>query len=396
MKKLSLVLAALMLLSLISGCSMLPQSAPVEEETAPEEIPAYGYYTAEELKTKLEAGDSMVIVDIQPEEYYEQAHLPGSVPTYAYPADTDELRSMLDAALESINASTDPVVIVGMGGKTGAENAAEYYALKGVPAERLFILEGGSVSWPYDELLWYDIDYQYMTPDQLKERMDEGEGVMLIDVRPEESYKAGHIRGAVSTNSYPNNTKEQWAMLSELKAEVESTLDPVVIIGMNGKEGAQNAISYFASEGVDERKFHILEGGGNNWPHADMLEIVPTYQYIEPADLKAKIEAGEEMILLSVQTKENYRETGHLPNSIPTYAFPANTADLLENLDDEADALKENNLPIYVMCHGGKDGAFNSITHYVNKHQIDQTRFFIIKGGITAWPFKDMLVLGRD
>ncbi len=396
MKKLSLVLAALMLLSLISGCSMLPQSAPVEEETAPEEIPAYGYYTAEELKTKLEAGDSMVIVDIQPEEYYEQAHLPGSVPTYAYPADTDELRSMLDAALESINASTDPVVIVGMGGKTGAENAAEYYALKGVPAERLFILEGGSVSWPYDELLWYDIDYQYMTPDQLKERMDEGEGVMLIDVRPEESFKAGHIKGAVSTNSYPNNTKEQWAMLSEIKAEVESTLDPVVIIGMNGKEGAENAISYFASEGVDERKFHILEGGGNNWPHADMLEIVPTYQYIEPADLKAKLDAGEEMILLSVQTKENYRETGHLPNSIPTYAFPANTADLLENLDDEADALKENTLPIYVMCHGGKDGAFNSITHYVNKHQIDQTRFFIIKGGITAWPFKDMLVLGRD
>ena len=396
MKKLSLALAAIMLLSIVSGCSMLPQSAPVEEETAPEEIPAYGYIAAEELKTKLEAGEELVLVDIQPEEYYEQAHLPGSLSTGAYPADTDELRSMLDAAIDSINATTAPVIIIGMGGKTGAENAAEYYALKGVPADRLFILEGGSVSWPYDELLWYDIDYQYMTPDQLKERMDKREGVMLIDVRPEENYNAGHIKGALSTNSYPNNTKEQWAKLSELKAQVESTLDPVVIIGMNGKEGAENAISYFASEGVDERKFYILEGGGNNWPHADMLEIVPTYQYIEPADLKAKIEAQEPMILLSVQTKENYRETGHLPNSIPTYSFPANTAELRENLDDEVDALKENDLPIYVMCHGGKDGAFNSITHYVNKHKIDQTRFYIIKGGITAWPFKDMLVLGRD
>ncbi|MBQ7092013.1 MAG: hypothetical protein IJN83_05090, partial [Clostridia bacterium] len=79
-----------------------------------------------------------------------------------------------------------------------------------------------------------------------------------------------------------------------------------------------------------------------------------------------------------------------------TYSFPANTAELRENLDDEADALKENDLPIYVMCHGGKDGAFNSITHYVNEHKIDQSRFYIIKGGITAWPFKDMLVLGRD
>ena len=41
MKKLSLALAAIMLLSLVSGCSMLPQSAPVQEENLPEEIPAY-------------------------------------------------------------------------------------------------------------------------------------------------------------------------------------------------------------------------------------------------------------------------------------------------------------------------------------------------------------------
>lgn len=397
MKKLSLALASLMLLSLLSGCSMLPQSAaPVEEEVVQEEIPLYYYYTADELKAKLEAGEDMVIVDIQPEEYYEQAHLPGSVATYAYPADTDELRSRLDAAIENINASTAPVVIIGMGGKSGAENAAKYYSQKGVPADRLFILEGGSVSWPHDELLWYDIDYQYMTPDQLAERLDKRQGVMLIDIRPEENYNAGHLPGAVSTKSYPNETKEQWEMLSALKADIESTLDPVVIIGMNGKEGAENAISYFASEGIDERKFHILEGGGNNWPHGDMLEIVPQFQYIEPADLKAKMDAGEAMIQLSVQTKENYRETGHLPNSIATYAFPANTNDLLENLEDEVDALKENNLPIYVMCHGGKDGAFNSITYYVNEHKIDQSRFFIIKGGITAWPYKDMLVLGRD
>ncbi len=396
MKKLSLALAAIMMLSMLGGCSMMPQSAPVEEEVVQEEVPVYYYYTAEELKTKLEAGEELVIVDIQPQEYYEQAHLPGSVPTYAYPADTDELRSMLDAAIDSITATTAPVVIVGMGGKTGAENAAEYYSAKGVPADRLFILEGGSVSWPYDDMMWYDIDYQYMTPDQLVERFDKHQGVMLLDIRPEENYNAGHLPDAISTNTYPNNTREQWEALSAYKAELESTLDPIVIIGMNGKEGAENAISYFASQGIDERKFHILEGGGNNWPYADMLDIKPDFQYIEPADLKAKMDAGEPMIQLSVQTKENYRETGHLPNSIPTYAFPANTDELLENLADEADALKESDLPIYVMCHGGKDGAFNSITYYVNEHNIDQSRFYIIKGGITAWPYKDMLVLGRD
>ena len=61
MKKLSLALAAIMLLSLISGCSMLPQSAPVEEEVVQEEVPVYYYYTADELKAKLEASDYKAI-----------------------------------------------------------------------------------------------------------------------------------------------------------------------------------------------------------------------------------------------------------------------------------------------------------------------------------------------
>lgn len=395
MKKLYLALAAAMLLSLLCGCSMLPQQEP-ETEDAPVDTPIYFYCTAEELKAKLEAGEEMVLVDIRPEEYYEQAHLPGALSTCAYPADTDELRSRLDAALDSISATTAPVIIIGMGGRTGADNAARYYAAKGVSADRLYVLEGGAISWPYSELLWYDIDYQYMTPDELMTRFKKNQGVLLIDVRPEESYNAGHLPGALSTNSYPNNTKEQWAALSELSAQIESSLDPVVIIGMNGHEGAENAISYYASTGIDERKFYILEGGSNNWPYPDELEVVPDFQYIEPEELKAKIEAGEPMIQLSVQTKESYRETGHLANSIATYAFPANTPELLDDLEDEVDALLENDLPIYVMGHGGKDGAMNAITYYVNEHGIDQSRFFIIKGGINGWPYKDMLVLGRD
>ena len=227
MKKISIALAAIMLLSLLAGCAAIPDNAPAEE-AAEDDTPLYYYCTADDLKEKLESGVEMVIVDIQPEEYYRQAHLPGSIPTGAYPADTDELRSMLDVAMDSITATTAPVIIIGMGGKTGAVNAAKYYSAKGVPAERLFILEGGSISWPYDELMRYEIDYQYMTPDELVKRLDEKQGVMMIDVRPEENYNAGYLPGAVFTGTYPNNTREQWDKLSELKADVAATLDPVV------------------------------------------------------------------------------------------------------------------------------------------------------------------------
>ena len=166
MKKLSLIMAVLMAIGLFAGCA---QQENAEQLPGDEEAPAkeYQYITADEVKTMIENGDEKVIVDIQPEEYYAQGHLPTAISTYAYPADTDELKAKLDTALEKIDEKEGPVIIVGLGGKTGAENAYDYYAEKGVDESRLRILEGGQMSWPYEELKWYNIDYLYIAPDDL-------------------------------------------------------------------------------------------------------------------------------------------------------------------------------------------------------------------------------------
>ena len=44
---------------------------------------------------------------------------------------------------------------------------------------------------------------------------------------------------------------------------------------MSGTNGAYNAVNHWATKGIDPRKFYILEGGGTNWPYADMLEVTP-------------------------------------------------------------------------------------------------------------------------
>lgn len=339
----------------------------------------------------IENGDEKVIVDIQPEEYYAQGHLPTAISTYAYPADTDELKAKLDTALEKIDEKEGPVIIVGLGGKTGAENAYDYYAEKGVDESRLRILEGGQMSWPYEELKWYNIDYLYIAPDDLVKLLEENKNVMLIDIRQSEYYDAGHLPGSIPTYSFPNTNKEQWDALDELNEQIEKTLDPIVLICMSGTNGAYNAVNHWATKGIDPRKFYILEGGGTNWPYGDMLEVTPNYQYITPDELKTKIEAKEDMLLLSVQTKDSYKEDGHLHGSIETKAYPANTEDLRKRLDKVTDKLTENDLPIYVMCMEGKGGAENAISYYVNEKKIDQTRFYIIEGGIKGWPFPEML-----
>lgn len=45
----------------------------------------YNYMPAQQVKERIEAGKSDIIVDIQVEDEFAQHHIPGSVATYAYP-----------------------------------------------------------------------------------------------------------------------------------------------------------------------------------------------------------------------------------------------------------------------------------------------------------------------
>lgn len=116
MKKLSLIMAVLMAICLFTGCAQQEnaEQLPGDEELPPRNI---SISLPDEVKTMIENGDEKVIVDIQPEEYYAQGHLPTAISTYAYPADTDELKAKLDTALEKIDEKEGPVIIVGLGGQ---------------------------------------------------------------------------------------------------------------------------------------------------------------------------------------------------------------------------------------------------------------------------------------
>ncbi len=105
------------------------------------------------FKQWLESGKKMIIVDIQPKDEFEKHHFLGSVETNAFPAKTDEEKKRLDPVIEKIKQSKDDVVIICPRGKSGASNTYEYLKSKGIPENRLYILEGGIAGWPYKEML---------------------------------------------------------------------------------------------------------------------------------------------------------------------------------------------------------------------------------------------------
>jgi len=113
----------------------------------------YSYITAEDMKTKIETGGEMLILDIQVEEDFSNHHLPGSVATYAYPVKTEAEEARIDKVVQLYEESGKEIVIVCPRGQGGAKRGYDYRVSKNVPAEKIAILENGMGGWPYAELV---------------------------------------------------------------------------------------------------------------------------------------------------------------------------------------------------------------------------------------------------
>ncbi len=114
---------------------------------------AANYVKPDIFKQWLANNKQLVIVDIQTADNFGDHHFKGSMETNAFPAKSDEERKRLDKSLPKIQSSKGEVVIICPKGKGGALNAYDYLKSKGVPENRLFILEGGIDGWPYPDLL---------------------------------------------------------------------------------------------------------------------------------------------------------------------------------------------------------------------------------------------------
>jgi rhodanese-related sulfurtransferase len=121
--------------------------------TAMAQASSYNYIKPAELKARLEAGDSLTVVDIQVEEEFNSQHIRGALPTYAYPVKTETQRAKVDTVYDNLAQLSTPVIIVCPRGGGGAKRTFDHLAGKGISTDRLLILESGQEGWPYPELL---------------------------------------------------------------------------------------------------------------------------------------------------------------------------------------------------------------------------------------------------
>ena len=146
--------------------------------------------------------------------------------------------------------------------------------------------------------------YPTITPESLqKMTTTPNEQFTIIDIRPREDYMLSHIPNSLS---YPDT--------SLTTAKLPNT-NKVIVIGNEEDETLNTEIAHFLEE--QNISFAFLKGGHTAWTQRNQ-PVVTTgnpgsfvdqskIKYVSPEDLKKRFQAGENIFVLDVQSRESYQ-----------------------------------------------------------------------------------------
>ncbi len=278
MKHCSFLLATLLCLTLLFGCTpavpaenaAIP-TASLSADPTPAPEPEYQYMSAEDAYTYIRLNHAPLIIDVQPQEYYDSnGHLENAVNTAAYPVNTDALQQKL-AATVTAAMQAESVLLVDMAGKAGARNAYDYYLGAGVAPENLYILRNGMLGWSYSEVKVFTVapyEAQYIPAKDVRNMLRKEIPVELLDLRDTAAYAAAHLLSSASVLAFAPDADAydiRTALASEIGCATKADANLVLITAAGGDD-ALLAYDFYVKRGADPQNLFILQGGMDNWP----------------------------------------------------------------------------------------------------------------------------------
>ncbi|MBL8131526.1 MAG: hypothetical protein JNL42_06685 [Anaerolineae bacterium] len=212
--------------------------------------------------------------------------------------------------------------------------------------------------------------------------------ILLIDVRSDEEWAEGYIEGAqhLWINSFVAN-------LDQLPGDKDAA---IVVYCAGGWRGGIAAVFMNLLGYTNVRN---LSGGLNAWKTAELpLAGVPvaefdlptalteyaagmpeTFNAVRVDDLKAELDAGNELFVLDVRTGDEYAES-HIEGAVNVP---------LNELTDHLDMLPAFDAPIVVVCGSGHRSALAMVA--LNLLGYSNTRSML--SGMTSWTAKEYPVV---
>jgi len=111
------------------------------------------YMDAARFKGLCSSKAPMVLADIQKPHDFRKHHFFAAIETDAYPVKTGTDKAKLEVILQMFQKTGNDVIVIGPRGGPASKRAANYLIEQGIPAEKIFVLEGGIKKWPDQEML---------------------------------------------------------------------------------------------------------------------------------------------------------------------------------------------------------------------------------------------------
>ncbi|MBI5562414.1 MAG: hypothetical protein HY894_06140 [Deltaproteobacteria bacterium] len=213
----------------------------------PSEADAYGFISAEDVRSMQEGAERFLLVDARTAIAYRRKHIEGAINVPAF-------------VVHKKGFPKDAVIVLyddGIGSVEAGEAAGK---LDSAGYASVFIMDGGMAHWesgtdaaiaaPQGVVPGGLVDF--ITAPELSRAAQNGTGMVIVDIRPAQGFKAGHVPGAVNVKpARVLRTSSGWA-----KDE------PVVVV-----DGADNAGRKAAEElrRAGFKMVRILYGGFPEW-----------------------------------------------------------------------------------------------------------------------------------
>lgn len=112
--------------------------------------------------------------------------------------------------------------------------------------------------------------YNYVEPAQLKQWMQGGKKIAIVDIQVPEEFWKHHLKGAVETNAFPAKSAAERRRLDPVIAKLAAGQEDIVVVCPRGGGGAKNACDYLKEKGIPERRTFILKDGMQGWPYKEL------------------------------------------------------------------------------------------------------------------------------
>jgi thiosulfate/3-mercaptopyruvate sulfurtransferase len=120
-------------------------------------------------------------------------------------------------------------------------------------------------------------DYNYISPQELKIRLDAGEiekGTMVMfSTQTEKEYATGYLPTAIQTFARPLESETDFRKLDPVLAKVKDTTEDIIIICPRGGSGATRPFDYFKQNGINPDRLLVLTKGQEAYNKAFPMDV---------------------------------------------------------------------------------------------------------------------------